>query len=79
MNWYEITMKLFKPLKDKITYNNCNEKPKQGTRVVHVGRAWTRAEREVGGVMLYADDLEHPAPDGTSLAAACVFSSLWGT
>ena len=29
-------------------------------------------------IALYAEDVEHPAPDGTALAAACIFTQLWG-
>jgi len=46
--------------------------------VVHVGRAWAKAAEKHPELQLYSDDQEHPALLGTALAAASVFSALWG-
>lgn len=46
--------------------------------VIPVGLAFAKAQDEIPGIVLHAPDLRHPSLEGTYLAAAVFYASLYG-
>ena len=47
-------------------------------KIAHAGRAWEISQSKRPEIVLYGEDLEHPTEAGTMLAAAVVYSTIYG-